>query len=893
MQQTNHPLRRQLIIPLLFSLFIMLVASVASVYMIQRLHIINTIKSKINGVEQLFPTLLEIESSLLSAQIDILKKDNNLQKNWLTKNRDALLQAAAPIYSEINAKYNITHFYFVDLDKNCFLRVHNPERFGDYINRVTMNAAVRKGTASSGIELGPLGTFTLRSVHPWYIDGTLAGYIELGKEILHIAPMIKKSLDVDLVFTIDKTRLNRSDWEEGMHMLGRDFAWDSFPDSVVIDTTKEDIPRLVGNRLSLAHQDHANDILELSSANLQLRAMFIPLIDAAARDVGDIIVISDVTEIVHSLNMITLSILVLFLFIGGILLTFMYFYLIRTEDTISSIQDKLVEEIEEHKQTEDELKHHRDNLENLVQERTHELNTSLINLKSEVKERRLAEEALRLSEDQFRGVFEGSALGITISDTEGHILKCNPAYQKMLGYPEEELKKLTFSALTHSEDVEKHMGLYSELLDGKRDFFTAEKRYISKDGQVVWGQLTVSLVRDQDGKPFFVIGLIENIGERKLLEIERIKAGKLESIGLLAGGIAHDFNNLLTAIIGNIALAKNYIAPENKASIRLQQAEKALFRSKDLTHQLLTFSKGGEPVKTTVSIADVIRESAGFVLRGANVKCSFAIANDLWRAQVDSGQFGQVIQNLVLNADHAMPEGGAITVSAENFAYTAGNGLPINKGNYIKISIQDQGPGIPLDDLSKIFDPYFTTKKDGSGLGLSIVHSIIQNHDGHIEVVSPPDNGTVFHIYLPASIKKGEKRETKPSQIFKGSGKILVMDDEEMIRDFAKELLEYLGYDVELSSDGEEAVKLFQAAWENSKPFNAVFMDITVPGGMGGKEAIQEMLAIDPDVKAIVSSGYARDPIMSNYKKYGFVGVVPKPYNLEEMSKELHRVLAG
>jgi len=893
MEQINQPLRKHIIIPLLFSLFIMLAASVASVFLIQRLHMIDIIKSNANGVEQLFPTLLEMESSLLAAQIDLLKKDKGLQETWLSRDKAALLNASSPLFSEINAKYNITHFYYIDLDRNCFLRVHNPELFGDYINRVTLNEAARNGATSNGIELGPLGTFTLRVVHPWFIDGILTGYIELGKEILHIAPLIKRSLGVDLIFTINKTRLNRSDWEEGMRMLGREADWNLFPDSVVIDSTNENIPQHIGYRLSLLHRDHAGDILELSAKNSKLRAMFVPLIDAGARDVGDIIVISDVTELIYQLNMITLSILVLFLLIGGILLAFMYFFLIRTENTMSSIQDKLVDEIEERKQTEEELKHHRDNLELLVQERTHELNNSLSSLKIEVEERRLAEEALRLSEAQFRSVFEDSALGITISDTNGHILKCNTAYQKMLGYSEEELKSMTFSALTHSEDVEKHMGLYRELLAGKRDFFTAEKRYISKDGRVVWGQLTVSLVRDQAGKPLFVIGLIENIGERKLLEIERLKAGKLESIGLLAGGIAHDFNNLLTAIIGNIALAKNYIDPQNKASIRLQQAEKALFRSKDLTQQLLTFSKGGDPVKRSVAIADVIRESASFALRGANVKCTFDIADNLWQILVDRSQFSQVIQNLVINADHAMPEGGTIAISAQNIAVAPANGMHIPEGNYVKISIQDNGPGIPPDNLPKIFDPYFTTKNEGSGLGLSIVHSVVHNHGGFIEIDSLPNKGTTFHIYFPASLKKDWQKESGKSKVFRGSGKILVMDDEEMIRDFVKELLESLGYDVELASEGSEAVRMFQIARDTGEPFAAVFMDITVPGGMGGKEAIKELLAIDPDVKAIVSSGYAQDPIMSNYKQYGFAGVVPKPYNLEEMSRELHKVLAG
>jgi len=377
------------------------------------------------------------------------------------------------------------------------------------------------------------------------------------------------------------------------------------------------------------------------------------------------------------------------------------------------------------------------------------------------------------------------------------------------------------------------------------------------------------------------------------LENERIKASKLESIGILAGGIAHDFNNLLTAIIGNISLAKNYIGPESKATPRLQQAEKALRRTSELTHQLLTFSKGGEPIKKAVGIADIIEDAASFALRGANVKCKFSFADDLWRSEVDPGQFSQVIQNLVINADHAMPEGGTIKISAQNYKYSSANGLPLKKGKYIKISIADQGQGIPQDNLVNIFDPYFSTKETGSGLGLSIVHSVVKNHEGHIEVKSNPGEGTVFHIYIPASLKRARKDETGLEQIYKGSGKILLMDDEEMIRDFGEELLINLGYDVELASDGEEAVRLYQAAMEGGAAFDAVLMDITVPGGMGGKEAIQEILKIDPDVKAIVSSGYAEDPIMSNFKEFGFAGVVPKPYNAEEMSRELHRILTG
>ena len=894
MQTHSEHLRKNILIPLLFALVVLLVASIASLLAIQRLHILNDINSKIREVENLFPTLIEVESDQLSAQIDFLKKEKSLQDNWQTRDTEQLLQQAAPFFTAMKAKYDVTHFYFIDLEQLCFLRVHNPARYGDFISRATLNAARRKMKPAGGIELGPLGTFTLRVVHPWFIDGSHVGYIELGKEIHHITPMLKRSLNIDLVFTIHKTLLQRDKWEEGIKMLGRHADWDLFPDSVVIDATIDTMPKDIAKMLGMEHGEHAEYMIKMSQGDVQLRGRFLPLLDAAAKDVGDIIVFMDVTDVVSRVKTITLYVLSFYVLLGLILYIFMYFLLGATEEKLKSFQADLISEINERTQAEKELKIHRDKLEVMVQERTEELNDSLVKLKKEISDRELAEQALRLSEAQFRGVFEDSALGITISDLEGYIINCNPAYQKMLGYSEDELRQMNFSALTHSEDIQKHVGLYEELLAGKRDFFQAEKRYISKGGKVVWGQLTVSLVRDQNQKPLFVIGLIEDISGKKELENERIKASKLESIGILAGGIAHDFNNLLTGIIGNITLAKKHIDPDNTAAKRLTEAEKAVIRTRDLTQQLLTFSKGGDPVKRAVPIADIIMDSAIFALRGSNVKHKFDIPKNLWRAKVDAGQFSQVIQNLVINANHAMPEGGAITIKACNETVTvAKGGLPIPTGKYVKISIADEGTGISEDAIPRIFDPYFTTKEEGSGLGLSIVHSIIKNHDGHIQVKSEPGKGTVFHIYLPAIIRKKKQEQVLVEKIVSGSGKILLMDDEEMIRDFAAEVLKELGYTVAVAEDGEEAVKLYTEAQEAGEPFTTVIMDITIPGGMGGKEAIKEILRVDADAKVIVSSGYAKDPIMSNYKEYGFVGVVPKPYNIEELSQELHRVLAG
>jgi CheY-like chemotaxis protein len=306
----------------------------------------------------------------------------------------------------------------------------------------------------------------------------------------------------------------------------------------------------------------------------------------------------------------------------------------------------------------------------------------------------------------------------------------------------------------------------------------------------------------------------------------------------------------------------------------------------------LTFSKGGAPIKKITSIPDLLKDTINFTLSGSKVRCQFFINDDLWSANCDEGQISQVISNLIINAEQAMPEGGVIEVRAVNLLVeeeaTQSFMLP---GKYIMISIKDHGVGVSEEHLQKIFDPYYTTKQKGRGLGLTTVYSIIKRHDGYIDVESEVGIGTTFHIYLPSTGEKIVKDETGKLNIRKGSGKILVMDDEEMVRDFAKELLSEFGYDVELAEDGEEAIQIFSNAIESGKPFDAVILDLTIPGGMGGADVIQKLREIDPDVKGLVSSGYSNDPIMSNYEDYGFCGVIPKPYKIEEINQILDSIL--
>ena len=377
------------------------------------------------------------------------------------------------------------------------------------------------------------------------------------------------------------------------------------------------------------------------------------------------------------------------------------------------------------------------------------------------------------------------------------------------------------------------------------------------------------------------------------MEEEAFKADKLKSVGVLAGGIAHDFNNLLTAILGNISFAKMDLLPSDKIYNRLKAAEEASYRAKDLTQQLLTFSKGGMPIKQLISVSDLLRSACQFALSGSKVKSEFTFTGNLWDIEADEGQLNQVIHNITLNAVQAMPNGGVISLRAKNHKQIGKSTIPLEPGNYTKIKISDQGIGISEEHISQIFDPYFTTKDLGNGLGLTTVYSIIAKHNGYITAKSELGKGTTFYIYLPASVKKANKIKKQEILQPRSTGNILIMDDEKMIRDLFRDMLSTLGFTVSCVENGQELIKLYRDALKNKKPFDIVILDLTIPGGMGGIETLRELQKIDKNVKSIVSSGYANDPVMSNYKDYGFKDVIAKPYQRKDLEKVIRRVLDG
>ena len=507
------------------------------------------------------------------------------------------------------------------------------------------------------------------------------------------------------------------------------------------------------------------------------------------------------------------------------------------------------------------------------------------------------EQDLIESEEKFLLLMELTTDGVLVIQ-DGKIKEVNYYLAKMCGYTIDEVLDTDLASYFHSDNIETIETIYEKPLRDDNSLVVHELTLMCKNGHKIDVEVIAGRFIFQN-KPSNLL-VLRDISDRSKSESELDRTRQLESIAALSGGIAHDYNNLLTAIIGNISLAQTYLDPDDKVFLLLNQALAASKTAKDLTQKLITFSKGGSPDKKIADVAKLVKSASEFTLSGSNLKCDFDFPDSLWPVEVDNRQIGQAIYNVIMNAREAMPQGGLLEISAENV--TSSDDLSnLRNGNYVKISITDHGKGIAKKNIDKIFNPYFSTKKmggkKGTGLGLSICHSIIQKHGGNVTVRSEYNKGTAFHIYLPSANGKSLNQRTATTSeqeipIF-GEGRVLVMDDEEMIRKLAGELLTYLGYDVDFAKDGREAVKRYKKAAAAKKPFDAVILDLTVKGGMGGKDAILELIKIDPQVVGIVSSGYCNDPGITDYHRFGFRGVVTKPYTMGELGEKLNQVISN
>lgn len=507
------------------------------------------------------------------------------------------------------------------------------------------------------------------------------------------------------------------------------------------------------------------------------------------------------------------------------------------------------------------------------------------------------EEALVKSNQLLEKTFASLRDAIFIVDSGTRkIIDCNDAVTQIFGYKRKEILGQTTDLLYSSKEKDRACGDVLKFPGKKNRLGVSECEMKRKDGTEFPAEHSMVPLKEK-GKIICWVIVVRDITERKKNEEESLRSEKLKSLGLLASGIAHDFNNLMTGILGNITLLKTVMNRQDEAYQILEDAEKAALKTKALTLQFLTFSKSGALVKSVASIVDLVKESAHLVLNGSKVRAEFVIPEEILVVEIDEVQIIQVMDNLIINARQALPEGGLVTISFENIMRAGNNhicpkcGQHLEKEEYVKISITDHGSGIPKEHLTKIFDPYFTTKQEGSGLGLATAYSIIKRHGGHITVESETGAGTTFHVYLPAIRGKRVLPAERKRIPLRRKRKILVMDDKEVVRDAANWMLSSIGYDVMFARDGREAIAQYMEALRAGDTFDAVILDVTVPGGMGGRETIERLHEIDPHVKAIISSGYSGDIPMSEYKKYGFVELLEKPYRMQELKDTLSRVL--
>jgi PAS domain S-box-containing protein len=521
----------------------------------------------------------------------------------------------------------------------------------------------------------------------------------------------------------------------------------------------------------------------------------------------------------------------------------------------------------------------------------------------DVTERKRFEQQIAAEKENLGVTLRSIGDGVITTDVHGKIVMINNEAERLTGWTLQEAVgqplKTVFNVVVDlaTQAKTQKTGSRSEVQSILQQL-PENVTLTSRDGVERVIEQVASPIRDNKNEIAGVVLVFRDITERQRNEAERRKAETLEQLGLLAGGIAHDFNNLLTAIIGNVSLASILLPPNNEMACRLEDAKNASVRARDLAQQLLTFARGGAPIKKAASIGKLIQDTVSFSLRGSHNRSEFDFGADLWPAEVDSGQISQVIANLVVNADQAMPNGGALHVSCENFSYTS-TSTPVvpdlPPGDYIRIKIRDEGVGIPEKYLKRIFDPYFTTKPKGTGLGLATAYSIIKNHNGLMTVESEVHVGSTFTLYVPASLNQDivVEQPRVVTEVISGSGRVLIVDDEEAIRALVEFTLTRLGYEVTAAETALEGVNVYRQKLEAGERFDVVILDLTLPGGMGGKEALKKLIEIDPTVNAIVSSGYANDATMSRYQDFGFRGVIAKPYEAAELGKIVHDVISS
>jgi PAS domain S-box-containing protein len=766
--KSKEKIKLPILVPLFAAILLLLWTFTLAIYNLQQRHITNEVRMRLDSTRGLFNEQLSTDARLLGAIIDFLSNDPNLQNIRLTKDRNALLDYTAPLFEKLRRDYEITHFYFIDTNNTCFLRVHNPPRFGDNINRFTLLAASRDQKPSWGIEVGKFGTFTLRAVHPWFINGELTGFIELGEEIEHITPQLKKGFDVDLVFLIKKTLLTRDDWEEGLKVMGRSGNWDLIPDRVIVDSTIPVIPPEFIQFAGMPHEQHKDKFVSATFNGSKYRAGCVPLIDAAGHSVGDILVIKNTTKDEASLHTLLAVVTVICLGVGALLVVLFYAHITRIEKRLLNAHASLETEIEKRKVIEAELRRHRDNLEEIVDSRTAEIEATNKHLQDEITVRKKAEDALRKSDERFKQVAQSAGDWIWEVNPDGLYTYSSPVAEKVLGYKTEEIvgKKHFYDFFT-PETREPLRKAAFEVFNRKESFTGFVNAVIHKNGDTIILETTGTPVLDDEGNLCGYRGADRDITERKNAEkaLEKLNTDLELTVTQLSQSnrqlrdfahiAAHDLKTPLRGI-GMLAqwLSEDYRDKfDDTGQRQIDLLVKRVERMDKLIDVVLKYSTiaRNKQNERKVDLNLLLNVILAEIKPHHNIKIT--VNNDLPTIICDEKHIAQVFYNLLSNAVKFMNKpDGLITVGCvEENDPASPNGNA--EASFLQFSVSDNGPGIEPQHFDRIFrlsqtlndrDQYETT-----GAGLALTKKIVELYGGKIWLTSTVGVGSTFFFTLP------------------------------------------------------------------------------------------------------------------------------------------------
>jgi PAS domain S-box-containing protein len=735
-------IRLRVLVPLVTALALLLAAFVVTVNSIQDRDTTDRVAKKLNSVKELYKTQLDSDASMLAAALRVILSNERMKEALRARDRKALLEWGTPLSEELRVNHKITHFYFQGPDRVNILRFYKPEKYGDTINRFTTLEAQRTGQLTYGVELGALGTFTLRAVSPCYDNGQLLGYIELGEEIDHIAQKLHEVLGVNIFVAIEKEHVDRKQWETGMQVLGRDFNWDQFSDVVIVSQTKPTFPMELAPFLSKSQRARESVDVRTTADGLRYRCKFLPLTDASGREVGAMVVAIDVTEAIAAANRSSLVVSGVCVLVGGALFVLFYFFLGRVERQLVAAH----QELEQWGKT----------LEHKVEERTREL-------KEEIAERKKAEEALWESQQRYQAIVENTVLGITIMDTNYKIIMTNATFANLFRKsPGDFVGKYCFREYERREAVCPHCPGKRAMVSGNTE--EVETHAVLDDGTYVYVRNRAIPLFGSDGVIKGFIEMVENITERKQaekekekLQVQLLQSEKMAAVGQLAGGVAHEINNPLSVILGFAQGVAKRINAGDPLEMPLKSIEREAKRCKKIVQDLLTFSRSQKKEPEFIAVIPTIESALSLVQSRANtaaVEIIREFQENIPQLFANPTQVQQVVINLANNAMDAMEKGGTLSISAR--------GVEENSKRWVEISVKDTGTGMSEEIQSHIFEPFFTTKEvgKGTGLGLGLCYEIVKSAGGTIAFATEAGKGTCFTVRLPVADEGAEKVST-------------------------------------------------------------------------------------------------------------------------------------